>query len=245
MHRLNNSNQRLAKRIARSGLSSRREAEKYVADGRVTVNGKKITQLSFLTSDVDKIAVDGKPIKPQEKVRLWKFNKPKGFITSHRDERDRPTVFDILPTNLPRLISIGRLDFNSEGLLLLTNDGTLKRTLELPSSRILRTYEVRARGLVTDYKLQALRSGLTVRGTNYLPMEVRVMRKASSNAWFQVGLLEGKNREIRLSFEAVGLEVNRLIRKTFGPFNLGDLRRGEVIETKTDNLLRSLKELNI
>ena len=245
MHRLSNSNQRLAKRIARSGISSRRDAEKYIADGRVAVNGKKITQLSYLVGNGDKITVDGKPIKPQERARLWKFNKPKGFITSHKDDRDRPTVFEILPKNLPRLISVGRLDLNSEGLLLLTNDGALKRALELPSSKILRTYEVRARGLVTEKKLQELRRGVSVRGVNYLPMEVRVMKKAKSNAWFKVGLLEGKNREIRLSFEAIGLEVNRLIRKSFGPFSLGDLERGKLVEVKSENVQRSLKELSI
>ena len=177
------------------------------------------------------------------------FGKVRGIVNLENmrtgTRKLRISLNEILPKNLPRLISVGRLDLNSEGLLLLTNDGALKRALELPSSRILRTYEVRARGLVTEKKLDVLRCGVSVRGINYLPMEVRVMRKAMSNAWFKVGLLEGKNKEIRLSFEAIGLEVNRLIRKSFGPFSLGDLERGKLVEVKSENVQRSLKELSI
>ena len=236
MQRENNGNQRLAKKIARSGFSSRREAEKYINEGRVEVNGKNIFDLAFKVNADDKIKIDGKEIRKEEKTRLWRFYKPTGVITSHKDEMGRPNIFEVLPKNLPRLITIGRLDFNSEGLLLLTNDGNLKRKLELPSSKILRSYKVRARGIVDETKLSRLRKGISINGINYRPMKIALMKQNCSNAWLSVGLIEGKNREIRITFEALGLKVNRLIRTSFGSITLEQLHIGQVEEIGADNI---------
>ena len=230
MHGLKNDNERLAKKIARSGFSSRRVAEEYISEGRVKVNGNKVTNLSFKVKHKDKIFIDGRLIPKEEKLRLWKFNKPRGLITSHNDERGRKTVFQVLPTKLPRVVSVGRLDLNSEGLLLLTNDGNFKRKLELPSAKILRSYLVRARGLIDEKKLSRLRIGMMISGINYRPMKVDVIKQNKSNVWLSVGIIEGKNREIRLTFEEIGLQVNRLIRTSFGPVELGNLPKGEVEE---------------
>ena len=215
MQRENNNNQRLSKKIARSGFSSRREAEKYIESGRVKVNGVIIKELSFQVGINDQIHIDGRRINKEGKTRLWKFHKPKGLITSHKDEKSRQTIFQILPKNLPRLITVGRLDLNSEGLLLLTNDGDLKRKLELPSSEIVRSYRVRAKGVANENKLSRLRQGITVDGIRYRPMELNIIKQNTSNVWLSVRLMEGKNREIRLSFQAIGLQVNKLIRTSF------------------------------
>ena len=242
MQRENNNNQRLSKKIARSGFSSRREAEKYIESGRVKVNGAIIKELSFQVGINDQIHIDGRRINKEGKTRLWKFHKPKGLITSHKDEKSRQTIFQILPKNLPRLITVGRLDLNSEGLLLLTNDGDLKRKLELPSSKILRTYRVRAKGITNENKLSRLRQGITVDGIRYRPMELNIIKQNASNVWLSVRLMEGKNREIRLSFQAIGLQVNKLIRTSFGPIALGKLDKGQIEEVELDGFSAILKD---
>ena len=242
MQRENNNNQRLSKKIARSGFSSRREAEKYIESGRVKVNGVIIKELSFQVGINDQIHIDGRRINKEGKTRLWKFHKPKGLITSHKDEKSRQTIFQILPKNLPRLITVGRLDLNSEGLLLLTNDGDLKRKLELPSSKVVRSYRVRAKGVANETKLSSLRQGITVDGISYRPMELNIIRQNTSNVWLSVRLMEGKNREIRLSFQAIGLQVNKLIRISFGPISLGKLDKGQIKEVELDSFSAILKD---
>ena len=243
MQRENNNNQRLSKKIARSGFSSRREAEKYIESGRVKVNGVIIEELSFQVGINDQIHIDGRRINKEGKTRLWKFHKPKGLITSHKDEKSRQTIFQILPKNLPRLITVGRLDLNSEGLLLLTNDGDLKRKLELPSSEIVRSYRVRAKGVANENKLSKLRQGITVDGIRYRPMELNIIKQNTSNVWLSVRLMEGKNREIRLSFQAIGLQVNKLIRTSFGPISLGKLDKGQIEEVELDGFSAILKDV--
>ena len=242
MQRENNNNQRLSKKIARSGFSSRREAEKYIESGRVKVNGAIIKELSFQVGINDQIHIDGRRINKEGKTRLWKFHKPKGLITSHKDEKSRQTIFQILPKNLPRLITVGRLDLNSEGLLLLTNDGDLKRKLELPSSKIVRSYRVRAKGVANENKLSRLRQGITVDGIRYRPMELNIIKQNTSNVWLSVRLMEGKNREIRLSFQAIGLQVNKLIRTSFGPITLGKLDKGQIEEVELNSFSAILKD---
>ena len=242
MQRENNNNQRLSKKIARSGFSSRREAEKYIESGRVKVNGVIIKELSFQVGINDQIHIDGRRINKEGKTRLWKFHKPKGLITSHKDEKSRETIFQILPKNLPRLITVGRLDLNSEGLLLLTNDGDLKRKLDLPSSKIVRSYRVRAKGVANENKLSRLRQGITVDGIRYRPMELNIIKQNTSNVWLSVRLMEGKNREIRLSFQAIGLQVNKLIRTSFGPIGLGKLDKGQIEEVELDSFSAILKD---
>ncbi len=242
MQRENNNNQRLSKKIARSGFSSRREAEKYIESGRVKVNGAIIKELSFQVGINDQIHIDGRRINKEGKTRLWKFHKPKGLITSHKDEKSRQTIFQILPKNLPRLITVGRLDLNSEGLLLLTNDGDLKRKLELPSSKIVRSYRVRAKGVANENKLLRLRQGITVDGIMYRPMKLNIIKQNTSNVWLSVRLIEGKNREIRLSFQAIGLQVNKLIRTSFGPITLGKLDKGQIEEVELDSFSAILKD---
>ncbi|PQM57933.1 MAG: pseudouridine synthase [Rhodobacteraceae bacterium] len=242
MQRENNNNQRLSKKIARSGFSSRREAEKYIESGRVKVNGAIIKELSFQVGINDQIHIDGRRINKEAKTRLWKFHKPKGLITSHKDEKSRQTIFQILPKNLPRLITVGRLDLNSEGLLLLTNDGDLKRKLELPSSKIVRSYRVRAKGVANENKLSRLRQGITVDGIRYRPMELNIIKQNTSNVWLSVRLMEGKNREIRLSFQAIGLQVNKLIRTSFGSISLGKLDKGQIEEVELDSFSAILKD---
>ena len=242
MQRENNNNQRLSKKIARSGFSSRREAEKYIESGRVKVNGIIIKELSFQVGINDQIHIDGRRINKEGKTRLWKFHKPKGLITSHKDEKSRQTIFQILPKNLPRLITVGRLDLNSEGLLLLTNDGDLKRKLELPSSKIVRSYRVRAKGVANENKLSRLRQGITVDGIRYRPMELNIIKQNTSNVWLSVRLMEGKNREIRLSFQAIGLQVNKLIRTSFGPITLGKLDKGQIEEVELNSFSAILKD---
>ena len=242
MQRENNNNQRLSKKIARSGFSSRREAEKYIESGRVKVNGVIIKELSFQVGINDQIHIDGRRINKEGKTRLWKFHKPKGLITSHKDEKSRQTIFQILPKYLPRLITVGRLDLNSEGLLLLTNDGDLKRKLELPSSEIVRSYRVRAKGVANENKLSRLRQGIIVDGIRYRPMELNIIKQNTSNVWLSVRLMEGKNREIRLSFQAIGLQVNKLIRTSFGPITLGKLDKGQIEEVELNSFSAILKD---
>lgn len=223
---------RIAKVLARAGVASRREAERMIEAGRVTVNGRKIDSPALNVTPQDRITVDGKDVAAPEPARLWLYHKPTGLVTTERDEQGRKTVFDALPDTLPRVMSVGRLDLNSEGLLLLTNDGGIKRKLELPATGWLRRYRVRVKGTPTDAMLEPLRKGITSDGEKFQGMIVTLDRQQGANAWLTVGLREGKNREIRRAMEAVGLSVNRLIRTSYGPFSLGELKAGEVEEVK-------------
>ena len=224
--------ERIAKVIARAGVASRREAEKLIETGRVTVNGEVITRAALNVTPADKIVVNGKPLDAPEPARLWLYHKPTGLVTTNRDEQGRATIYDDLPEDMPRVMSVGRLDLNSEGLLLLTNDGAVKRQLELPSTGWLRKYRVRVNGRVTEPQLEPLRKGITAEGEDFQPMIVTLDRQIGANAWLTVGLREGKNREIRRAMEAVGLVVNRLIRVSYGPFQLGQLKPGAVEEIR-------------
>lgn len=200
--------------------------------GRVTVNGKPISSPALNVTPDDRITVDGKPVGAPEPERIWLYHKPAGLVTTERDEKDRPTVFGALPEDMPRVMSVGRLDLNSEGLLLLTNDGEVKRRLELPSTGWLRRYRVRIKGTASEAKLDQLRAGITVDSVTYQSMAVTFDRQQGANAWLTISLREGKNREIRRAMEAIGATVNRLIRVSYGPFQLGDLKQGEVEEVK-------------
>jgi 23S rRNA pseudouridine2605 synthase len=222
--------ERIAKRLARTGLCSRREAERWIADGRVAVDGKILTTPAVVVTPSSRIEVDGKPIPEAEPTRLWRYHKPLGVITSHRDPDGRPTVFEQLPKGMPRVISVGRLDINSEGLLLLTNDGELARKLELPSTGWLRRYRVRVHGRPDADSLARLKQGITVEGVTYDTINAVIDRQVGANAWLSVSLREGKNREVRRVLEHLGLPVTRLIRIAYGPFQLGALKPGEVAE---------------
>jgi 23S rRNA pseudouridine2605 synthase len=220
---------RLAKVIARSGLCSRRDAEGWIKDGRVTVNGKKVLTPAFNVSEKDKIKVDGEPLAARQGTRVWLYHKPAGLVVTEKDPEGRPTVFEALEEKeLPRVVSIGRLDINTEGLLLVTNDGGLKRVLELPATGWLRRYRVRAFGSVTQAQLDTLKDGIEIDGIQYGPIEAILERAQGSNSWLVLSLREGKNREVKNVLGALGLQVNRLIRVSYGPFQLGDLPEGEV-----------------
>lgn len=231
---------RIAKVIARAGICSRREAEKLIADGRVTVNGKVISSPALNVTGREKIAVDGKDLPAQEPARLWRYYKEPGLVTTARDPEGRPTVFDKLPGDMPRVVSVGRLDVNTEGLLLLTNDGELARLLELPSTGWTRRYRVRAFGAVTQADLERLKGGITVEGVRYGPIEATLDKVQGSNVWLTLGLKEGKNREVKRVLGALGLRVNRLIRLSFGPFQIGDLQPGEVKQVPNRVLMDQL-----
>ena len=224
--------ERIAKIIARAGLASRREAERMIAAGRVCVNAKKIESPALNVTPKDCITIDGKALAEAEPPRLWLYHKPAGLVTTTRDEKGRPTVFDALPPELPRVMSVGRLDLNSEGLLLLTNDGAIKRRLELPSTGWMRKYRVRVHGRPDEKALAPVRAGLVLDGERFQPMTIAIDRQQGANAWLTVSLREGKNREIRRAMEAAGLSVNRLIRVSYGPFRLGELAPGAVSEVK-------------
>jgi 23S rRNA pseudouridine2605 synthase len=221
---------RIAKVMARAGLCSRRDAERWIAEGRVTVNGEVLTTPAVTVGPDNDIRVDGRPLPEPERARLWRYHKPSGLVTTHRDERGRPTVFGALPAELPRLVSIGRLDLNSEGLLLLTNDGALARRLELPATGWVRRYRVRVHGFVDPARLAALARGTTVDGIAYGPIRAQLDREQGSNAWITLSLQEGKNREVRRVLEHLGYPVTRLIRLAYGPFQLGHLARGMIEE---------------
>lgn len=224
--------ERIAKVLSRAGVASRREAERLIELGEVKVNGKVITSPALNVTAKDKITVRGEPVAEPEPPRLWLYYKPEGLVTSASDEKGRDTVFDHLPEGMPRVMSVGRLDLNSEGLLLLTNDGELKRRLELPSTGWLRKYRVRVKGNPTEPEIEPLRKGITVEGDRFQPMEVKLDRHQGANAWLTVGLREGKNREIRRAMSHIGLTVNRLIRVSYGPFRLNEMKPGEVEEVK-------------
>ncbi len=220
----------MAKFLARAGVCSRRDAERLIAEGRVKLNGAVLDTPAVKVTARDKILVDGRPVGAAEPTRLWRYHKPPGLVTTHNDPAGRPTVFQHLPHDLPRVISVGRLDLTSEGLLLLTNDGELARRLELPSNAWIRRYRARAFGRVEQAELDQLKDGLTVDGVRYGPIEARLERGGASNAWITLSLTEGKNREVRRVLDALGLKVNRLIRIAYGPFQLGTLAPGAVEE---------------
>lgn len=218
---------RIARAMARAGLCSRREAERWIEEGRVSVNGKTLTSPGIEVGPKDRIFVDGQPLPEAEPVRLWRYHKPRGLVTTNSDPEGRATVFDNLPEEMPRVMSIGRLDLNTEGLLLLTNDGGLARHLELPSTGWLRRYRVRAWGDISQADLDKLKDGLFHEGVQYGPIEATLDSVQGHNAWMTIGLREGKNREIRNVMDALGLKVNRLIRVSYGPFQLLDIKPGE------------------
>lgn len=225
--------ERIAKVMARAGVASRRDSEAMIAEGRVSVNGQVLESPAYDVKPTDTVLVDGEPLPARERTRLWLFHKPRGVVTTNFDPEGRPTVFDTLPEDLPRVLTIGRLDINTEGLLLLTNDGGLARVLELPETGWLRRYRVRAFGEVTQDVLDTVKDGVTIEGVHYGPVIARFERQQGFNTWLTVDLREGKNREVKTVLEHLGLTVNRLIRISFGPFQLGDLPEGEVEEIRS------------
>jgi len=229
-HKSEKKGERIAKVIARAGICSRRDAEKLIDEGKVSVNGKLLTTPAFFVAASDRILVNKKPLPQQTGTRLWCYHKPRGLLTSHRDPQGRKTVFAALPADLPRVVSVGRLDMNSEGLLLLTTDGALSRRLELPSTAWTRRYRVRAHGKIEQAGLDKLSKGIEIDGIKYGRIEATLERIQSHNLWILVAIREGKNREIRKILEHLGLKVNRLIRISYGPFQLGDLKAGELKE---------------
>ncbi len=239
----NHNGERIAKRIARAGLCSRRDAERWIGEGRVILNGQKLESPAVVVNDADDIVVDGKALPRKEATRLFLYHKPAGLVTSHKDDRGRETVFDALPKSLPRLLSVGRLDLNSEGLLLLTNDGALSRYLELPATALKRCYRVRVLGRIDLARLEGLKNGITVDGVRYGSIDAQLESGGQvygANNWIRIVLQEGKNREIRRVMTELGLEVNRLIRVSYGSFELKGLDRGGVKEISTKDLKAAL-----
>jgi 23S rRNA pseudouridine2605 synthase len=228
--------ERIAKFLARAGVASRRESERLIAAGHVRLNGALVTHPATLVSPDDRIEVEGNVIASAARSRLWLYHKPAGLVTTANDPQGRPTVFGALPPTLPRTVSVGRLDLNTEGLLLLTNDGALARYLEHPSNQFSRTYRVRAHGVIGDAALNRLAKGITVDGIRYRPAEVALDRRQGTNSWLTLTLREGKNREIKKMLEYLGARVTRLIRTGYGPFELGDLARGAILEVPSRQL---------
>ncbi len=231
---------RIAKAMARAGLCSRRDAERWIAEGRVSVNGKVLASPALDVSPQDRVVVDGKPLPTADPPKLWRYHKPRGLVTTHKDPEGRPTVFQTLPPEMGRVISIGRLDFNTEGLLLLSNDGALARHMELPATGWLRRYRVRAFGRVTQADLDKLKEGIEIDGVRYGPIEATLDKGQGHNVWLTIGLREGKNREVRNILGSLGLEVNRLIRVSFGPFQLLDLEPGQAERVRRRVLIDQL-----
>jgi 23S rRNA pseudouridine2605 synthase len=228
--------ERVAKRIARSGFCSRRDAERLIAAGRVAVDGQVLSSPAVTVTDANQVTIDGEALPQAEPARLFRYHKPAGVLTAARDPEGRPTIYDRLPEELPRLMPLGRLDMSSEGLLLLTNDGELKRRLELPATGWLRRYRVRVHGQIDEDRLAALKDGILLDGFQYGAIQARLDRVQGSNAWLTVALREGKNREIRRVLEHFGWPVNRLIRLSFGPFQLGGLAPGAIEEVLAEQL---------
>lgn len=231
--------ERIAKHLARAGLCSRREAERMIAEGRVAVDGNTLETPAFLVTAKSQVTVDGKTVASAKPAEIWRYHKPPGLITSHNDPQGRPTVFENLPRGLGRMLSVGRLDLTSEGLLLLTNDGGLARRLE--RSDWLRRYRVRVYGRPDAVRLKSLDQGITVEGVDYSPIAAAIDSQSASNAWLTLGLNEGKNREIRRVLEHLGLQVNRLIRIAYGPFQLGSLKRGQLVRVPPKVVREQLK----
>ena len=235
--------ERIAKWLAAAGVCSRREAERLIEEGKVAVNGEVLTTPAHKVTGADKITVDGKRIGPPDKTRLFRYHKPKGLVTTNSDPEGRATVFEHLPKGLPRVVTVGRLDLNTEGLLLLTNDGELARALELPSTGLSRKYRARAYGDITQHQLDGLKEGITYEGIEYRSIHARLTRTVGDNNWIDMTLTEGKKREARRALESVGLRVNRLIRISYGPFELADLPEGEVAEVPAVELLGEFGEV--
>jgi len=235
--------QRIAKLLARAGIASRREVERMIAEGRIALNGEKVTTPATLLEDVAGLTIDGRSVRPAKATRLYRFYKPPGTLTAERDPKGRPTIYDRLPKGLPRVMPVGRLDYMTEGLLLLTNDGELKRQLELPRTGVVRTYRARAFGEVTQAQLERLADGITIDGMHYGSIDANLERRTGRNAWIELSLTEGKNREVRRVLAHLGLKVSRLIRTAYGPFTLAGLGPGgvdEVAPGDLDDFRRSL-----
>src|SRR3954463_10811554 len=228
--------QRIAKLLARAGIASRREIERMIAEGRIALNGEKITTPATLLQDVTGLTVDGRPVRPAKAARLYRFYKPQATLTAAHDPKNRPTIYDRLPKGLPRLVPVGRLDFMTEGLLLLTNDGELKRQLELPRTGVVRTYRARAYGHVTQAQLESLAEGITIDGVHYGSINANLERRTGSNCWVEMSLTEGKNREVRIVLAHLGLQVSRLIRTAYGPLTLEGLAPSDVDEVAESGL---------
>jgi 23S rRNA pseudouridine2605 synthase len=233
---------RIAKVIARAGLCSRRDAERLIGEGRVKLNGKVLTSAATNVTATDVVLVDNLPLPQKEETRLWRYHKPGGLVVSNRDPEGRPTVFQKLREQLPRVLSIGRLDINTEGLLLLTNDGELARFLELPATGWIRRYRVRAFGRIEEAALKRIENGVVIDGVRYGPVEAKIERVQGDNSWLTIAIREGKNREVKRICEHLGLQVNRLIRTGFGPFQLGELPRGGIEEVPTRVMKSSVGE---
>jgi 23S rRNA pseudouridine2605 synthase len=228
--------QRIAKLLARAGIASRREIERMIAEGRIALNGEKITTPATLLEGVAGLTVDGRPVHPAKASRLYRFYKPPATLTAAHDPKGRSTIYDRLPAGLPRLMPVGRLDYMTEGLLLLTNDGELKRQLELPRTGVVRTYRARAYGHVTQSQLEELAEGITIDGIHYGSINANLERRTGSNCWVEMSLTEGKNREVRNVLAHLGLQVSRLIRTTYGPLTLEGLAPGDVNEVDEGEL---------
>ncbi|MDQ3145018.1 MAG: rRNA pseudouridine synthase [Pseudomonadota bacterium] len=235
--------QRIAKLLARAGIASRRDIERMIEEGRIAVGGMVLTTPATLLEDLAGVTVDGKPVAPPTAARLFLFYKPQGTLTAARDPKGRPTIYDKLPPGLPRLIPVGRLDYMTEGLLLMTNDGELKRQLELPSTGVVRTYRARAFGEITQGQLEALSEGVTIEGMRYGPIDANLERRTGRNCWIEMSLTEGKNREVRNVLAHLGLQVSRLIRTSYGPFNVEGMETGDVGEVPSGVLSQFRKTL--
>src|SRR5213592_3275027 len=232
----NGGEQRIAKLLARAGIASRREVERMIAEGRIALHGEKLATPATLLTDLSDVTVDGKPVRPAAATRLFRFYKPQRTITAAHDAKGRSTIYDRLPKSLPRLMPVGRLDFMTEGLLLLTNDGELKRQLELPRTAVVRTYRARAYGTVTQAQLEELAEGVTIEGIRYGSINANLERRTGRNCWIEMSLTEGRNREVRRILEHLGLQVSRLIRTAYGPFTVAGLEPGAVDEVKRAEL---------
>jgi 23S rRNA pseudouridine2605 synthase len=239
--------ERIAKLLARAGVASRREVERMIGDGRVALNGVKLETAATILPSLRGVTVDGNPVAKAERARLFRFHKPAGLITAERDAAGKPTIYaalrNALPPGTPRMMPVGRLDLNTEGLLLLTNDGELKRTLELPATAVPRTYRARTFGSVSQAQLEDLMDGIVIEGMRYGPINANLERRTGRNQWVELTLTEGKNREVRRVLEHLGLKVSRLLRTAYGPFTLGDLAKGAAVEVRKEELERFVSSL--